>query len=96
MTVASVAEEFAGAGDSDILEYSVQNGLLLLTEDGDFGELVFTHGELSVGVLFIRYARSEEREITESLLRVIDSRAEQLRGSFTVITPRKVRTRPLP
>jgi predicted nuclease of predicted toxin-antitoxin system len=43
--VLSVAESFPSAFDQQVLEHAFKEGRILLTEDKDFGEWVFAHGE---------------------------------------------------
>ena len=94
--VISVAERLPGATDSAVLEFAVKNSLLLLTEDRDFGELVFAYRHESTGVIYIRYSQNEEQEVTNALLKVLRKYSADLRRTFTVVTSRKIRIRPLP
>lgn len=43
--VLSVAESFPSVTDKQILQHAVKEKRILLTEDKDFGEWVFAHGE---------------------------------------------------
>ena len=63
--VVAVAESNAQAPDSEVIDVAVSDARLLLTEDKDFGQLVFAHAEPSLGVVLLRYpsglvARSAE------------------------------------
>ncbi len=53
--VLSVAESFPSASDQQVLEHAIKEGRILLTEDKDFGEWVFAHGEKIEGVILIRF-----------------------------------------
>jgi predicted nuclease of predicted toxin-antitoxin system len=93
--VASAAEISAGAADVEWLARAESEGRLILTSDKDFGELVFRDRCNSHGVILLRL---------ESL--PIDLRLNRLKeawgvieanpsGRFIVVTPRRVRVKPL-
>lgn len=94
--VTSAAENFPGATDREVLDHAARNKRLLLTEDRDYGELVFAHKLTSTGVLFLRYSRSEENDIVDSIRRILETHGPALWSAFTVVTATKVRIRPLP
>ena len=48
--VVSIAESSASASDLKVLKMSVEEKRLLLTEDKDFGDWIFAHGEEMSGV----------------------------------------------
>lgn len=47
--VLAVSEIKPRAEDSDVIRLSVRERRILLTEDKDFGQLVYAHGQSSVG-----------------------------------------------
>ena len=53
--VAAAAEIAPRADDADVIDLSVAEKRILLTEDKDFGQLVYAHGKKTVGVVLIRY-----------------------------------------
>jgi predicted nuclease of predicted toxin-antitoxin system len=92
--VISVRETLAGSSDESVLAESFSSSAILITEDSDFGELVFSHGSSVNGVVYLRYPWQEVDAICAALLTVLSSR--QLRGSFFTITPKKIRERKIP
>lgn len=90
--VISVLEKCPGISDKDVLELAQQEKALLLTEDNDFGELVFAHKEKNSGVIFLRYDRKEIQDISASLINVL-SYKDSLYEKFIVITVNKIRIR---
>ena len=44
--VISVLKDYQGIQDKEVLELAKRHDALLLTEDSDFGEWVFTHNEM--------------------------------------------------
>ena len=49
-----VSEFAPGINDDKVLDLANQSGALLVTEDKDFGELVFRNGRIHTGVVLIR------------------------------------------
>lgn len=92
-TVASVSEDCPGSPDPKVLELSVTQEAILLTEDSDFGEWVFAHRANATGVIFLRYSATEEMSVTQALLKILQTHQVSLYHKFVVITKNKVRTR---
>ena len=91
--VAYVAEFGPVAGDEVVLETANKTGALLLTADKDFGDLVFRLGRVAGGVVLARLAGLPEHEKAEVVATVVARYGEELRGAFTVVTPRGIRIR---
>ena len=49
--VVQIADLDAGAGDDAVLRYAVQRGLIVVTQDKDFGDLVYQQGHRHAGVV---------------------------------------------
>jgi predicted nuclease of predicted toxin-antitoxin system len=92
--VVSVRESMAGASDREVLVKAREISAILITEDSDFGELVFSHGIPAIGVIYLRYQWAEIETMIEAVLTLVSSRP--LTGSFFAITPTKIRERKLP
>lgn len=92
--VISVRESTPGASDQAVLEMARSIPAILITEDSDFGELVFSHGIEAIGVVYLRYYWREIDEISNAVLTLIST--HQLMGSFITVTPQKIRERRLP
>lgn len=91
--VFAVVHECPGVMDKDVLEIAVQRRAVLLTEDSDFGEWIFSHGQKGTTVLYIRYKHGQLTEITRAVKMVLRNYDSGSRDTFIVITPRKIRTR---
>ena len=50
-----ILESKAGIADSEVIEYAKENNGLLITEDKDFGEWVFSHKIDGLTIVFLRY-----------------------------------------
>jgi predicted nuclease of predicted toxin-antitoxin system len=91
--VISVRDSYRGFKDIDIIELAVKMNSLILTEDSDFGEWIFSHKEKSTGVLYLRYELNNRDLINGALITVLKKYSMSLYQKFTVITPNKIRIR---
>ena len=91
--VIAVTESFPSASDLEILRTAVENDRILITEDSDFGEWVFAHGEEMKGVLFIRFPGNARSRLGEEVVLLIEKHGIDLVGSFTVLEPGRARIR---
>ena len=60
---------------------------ILLTEDKDFGEWVFAHGEDVSGVILIRFPANARRQLGEEIKVLVDIHGLQLMRNFVVLEP---------
>lgn len=54
--VISISEDNPSITDDNVLQYAYEQKAILLTEDSDFGELIFRKKAPHVGVLYVRLA----------------------------------------
>jgi hypothetical protein len=91
----SIAEESAGLSDEKIVIKSLIPPRIIISEDKDFGELVY-HPKVSViGVILLRYSLQNFHIIKERLLTFFTEYIDNLKGKFVVITFNKTRIRTL-
>ena len=90
-----IAEMARGSDDPTVLRIANQQGSLLVTDDKDFGEMVFHRHLQASGVLLVRLAALSPAQETEAVAQVIRTYGAKLLQAFTVITPQGVRTRPI-
>jgi antitoxin FitA len=64
--VAVIAEVARGATDEQVLERALNEKRVLITEDRDFGELVYARGRSSAGVILVRFDRGALRSLFAS------------------------------
>jgi predicted nuclease of predicted toxin-antitoxin system len=75
-----VAEHAAGLTDADVVELSMREGRLLLTEDKDFGDLIFRRGRTVPGIVLVRVGAENPRLQEMRLMAAIDQFGERLLG----------------
>ena len=89
--VTAVCEISPRAGDIEVIELAVREERVLLTEDKDFGQLVFAHGKEARGVVFLRYPVSVRQKLSQEVIRLIKQHGKKLAGCFVVVEPGRVR-----
>jgi predicted nuclease of predicted toxin-antitoxin system len=65
----------------------------VLTDDKDFGELIYRQHQKSLGVIFLRLAKLANQTKADVVARVPERYASQLLGAFTTVTIGNVRIR---
>ena len=91
--VLAVADVMPEAVDEDILTYAVGEDRILVTNDKDFGELVYRSGWEHRGVVLLRL-RDERAENKVRVMRVVLARIdERLACHYTVATETGIRVR---
>lgn len=94
--VISVAEASSGANDEWVIEFALRERRILLTEDKDFGQLVFAAGRKSVGVVLIRFPARARSAVGARMLELVREHVDRLVGSFVVLQPKRIRISILP
>ena len=92
--VYAVFEMSAGISDEEVLKQANQQGVVLLTGDKDFGELVYRDRRYTCGIVLIRLSGLTTTEKVEIVANVINDHASELENAFTVISQRNLRIRP--
>lgn len=75
-----------------MLAIARREGRILITDDRDFGELVFRRRQLHAGVIYLRLASYSFALTTARLNDVLTHHASRL-DRFLVVTPASVRER---
>ena len=93
--VVSVAATVRGAADAEVLDLARREQRIVLTEDRDFGRLVFASEPpfRDGGVLYLRCPESARPILPGEVLTLVTELGQQLVQSFVVWTPRGVRLR---
>lgn len=89
--VVAVADGNRGASDTTVINLAVGMSRILITEDKDFGQLVFASCHGHSGVILLRYPFRLRHLIAEQLSTLVTNRGESLGRSFTVIEPGRIR-----
>ncbi|KJU81435.1 hypothetical protein MBAV_006376 [Candidatus Magnetobacterium bavaricum] len=79
--------------DIEILKIVESEGLMLITMDKDFGELVYNTGKAHGGVLILRLDGANGAEKVEALKKVLSGYADRIKGKFCVFQGGRLRLR---
>lgn len=85
-----------GETDASVLARAEADQRIVITQDRDFGELVFRRGQHCRGVLFLRLAGLGNDEKSALVVTVVAHHETQLIGNFAVLERDSLRIRPLP
>lgn len=91
-----VSESCPGATDTDILAKAAIDEAVLLTEDKDFGELVYRKRLGHSGVILLRLDGCSPGEKSEIVANVFRQAIKEIKSAFVVIDNRSVRVRRAP
>jgi len=89
--VLSISESTPRAEDTEVIGLALHEERILLTEDKDFGRLVYSHGQQTLGVIFLRFPTSARRQISRDVLTLVKQQGEKLVGSFITVQPGRIR-----
>ncbi len=88
-----IAEFAPSVDDETVLDHANRTRSLLLTEDKDFGELVFRQGLIHMGVVLIRLSGLSPQTKVKVISAVFENYSIDLINSFSVISPGRIRIR---
>src|SRR3990172_11285931 len=80
--VMAVAEISPRAEDETVIDLAVREGRILLTEDKDFGQLVYAAGRHSSGVVLIRFPARARAGLGRAVVDLARRPEASLRGRF--------------
>ncbi|MGH7140526.1 MAG: DUF5615 family PIN-like protein [Pirellulales bacterium] len=89
--VATVADIAPRADDDQVLQLARNEQRILLTEDKDFGQLVFADQQANGGVILMRYPANARSSLPGDVLRLVAIRGSDLVGRFVVMKPGRYR-----
>lgn len=89
--VLAIIETAPQTRDTEVIALAAREKRVLLTEDKDFGQLVYAELYESSGVILIRFPASERNGLPSAILQVVAKLGERLTGVFVVLTPQRIR-----
>jgi len=92
--VIAVAEYMQRSVDRDLIAQAAEEQRILLTEDKDFGWLVYVSQTESAGVILIRFPGNTRAALGQTVLRLVQTQAEKVPGAFVVVGPGQIRITP--
>jgi predicted nuclease of predicted toxin-antitoxin system len=89
--VVAVAEISPRIGDDEVLRLARDGQRVLLTEDKDFGELVYTRGLESCGVILFRFPAGRREAMARAAVDAVNKMHDRLASRFIVVQPGRIR-----
>lgn len=89
--VHAIAEDSPALPYAAVLETAVKKSALLITEDKDFGELVYRFKMAHCGILLLRLISLNSSEKASIVCRVLKQHEPDLRNVFSVLDERQLR-----
>lgn len=89
-----VAEIMPEADDHEILTYAVTENRIVVTNDKDFGDLIFRSKQPHCGVIFLRLQDESRANRVRVIAALLAQHESKLPNRFTVATDDQVRFRP--
>ena len=88
-----ILETNQGAEDDEVLKIANEEGRILLTQDKDFGELVYRLRKVHLGIILIRLGTDTAIEKAKLVNSVLLEHGEKFLNAFTVIQVNAIRIR---
>jgi predicted nuclease of predicted toxin-antitoxin system len=85
--VTSIIEISAGADDEVVLELAGRDDRIFVTEDRDFGQLVYSGAGRNAGVVLLRFPSNARERLPAAVVELIRVHGEQLHDRFVVLQP---------
>ena len=84
-----------GIPDEKVIDFAKVNNQILITEDKDFGEWVFSHKVEGLTIIFLRYEKVDFEAIVSYLVQLLNEELDQPRPphQFITINKNKIRKR---
>ncbi len=89
--VVAVIEAMPGADDSAVIELAGRERRIFLTEDADFGQLIYAGGKPAAGVILLRFPTTVRTHLPKFLVGIVAEHGEKLSDRFTVVQPGRIR-----
>ena len=80
-----------GAADEYLLSFAEKENLVIITDDKDFGELVFRFKQPTKGVILMRASTKNPEKLFEMVKEVLDTSKDK----FSVVSEGQIRVREL-
>jgi len=86
-----IAEEAPSIKDEKIIQLALKENRILITNDKDFGELVFHYGNITSGIILIRSKDKRFQKKLELVKQVLKEIKNKISGNFIVVNENGIR-----
>jgi len=89
--VKAVVEVCPGVADDEVVRLAIEEERVLLTEDKDFGWLLFANSGPGASVIFIRFPMDARSILPKVIVEFVGRAGDKLKGRFAVVQPGRIR-----
>ncbi len=89
--VFSIRDQMSGISDFEVASFARYKQGIIVTEDKDFGELVYAHNIRGISVIFLRYNKDDLQQVATRLLQIVADYINKPDNYFITITATKTR-----
>lgn len=89
--VLAVSEVMQRSDDRELIDQAHHERRVLLTEDKDFGWLVYVSHADSAGVVLIRFPGNARQTLVQAIMQLVQEQGERLLNAFVVVQPGYIR-----
>ncbi len=89
--VTTISEISPGIDDHSVINRAIHENRILLTEDKDFGQLVFASEIVPLGVIYLRFPARARKDMSKIIMELLKEHGKSLQGCFIVLQPGKIR-----
>lgn len=93
--IVAVRDVLRGAADDVVLQFANTEDRILLTNDTDFGQMVFQLRLATRGIVLIRCSSEASQSKIKALKYLLKFHEKKLAGHFTVVSEHQIKIRPL-
>ncbi|MEQ9425529.1 MAG: DUF5615 family PIN-like protein [Cyclobacteriaceae bacterium] len=90
-SVISIKQDYIGFSDIEVVELIRKLKAVLITEDKDFGELVFAHDIRDISVILLRFDDKDSDAVEHNLNQVLQRHLPEKGHCFITVTPNRIR-----
>lgn len=87
----SVIAEMNGQPDIAILSRAIHENRIIITQDKDFGELIFKHSNNHTGIILLRLIDQQSAHKIRILEEIFTKHVQQIYGSFIIAKSNSIR-----
>lgn len=91
--ISSIAENNPGITDTEVLTIAFDQQRILITNDKDFGELVYRIKLPHKGIILFRLSEENAQSKYKSFIKIMKKYQDKVANSFVVVTDKKIRIR---
>lgn len=94
--IVAVSEVARRSTDRELIEKAYAENRILITEDKDFGWLVFASHADCAGVILIRFPGHLRKTLVQAIRKLVREHSENLYNAFVIVQPGYIRIRRQP